>query len=479
MVPSIGAVRVSSIFIASSTSSLAPLRHDVAGLHQDAGDAGGDRGGQAAVARGSVLGRRQRIDPVQHVVSAADDDDQRLILPHHTQPVHHPVQPQCRAIGRRLRLHRAAGQVQLEPGAARMGAQGDGRLALAQRHVLVAIAVHAPCVAWFHGDPASSDGAAMLRSASAASAAAAQTTASLEGSSANSAGAWRAMNPVSSAPPRRPGARRWRAAGRGCCARRPPRSPPAPRQPAHRGGPVRAPDDQLGDHRVVMRRDRVALPHAGVHPHMRAVRAARADAAACRWRAGSRAPGPRHRAAPRSRGRRCAARPAQRQRLAGGDAQLPLHQILAGDHLGDRMLDLQPRVHLHEVEGVALGDELHRAGADVADRAGGGDRGLAHRRRRAGPCRARALPPPPSGGAAGSSSRVRTARRCCRACRRTPGSRCAGGASGSARSAPGRRRRRRAPRACARPARRRTPSACSTTRMPLPPPPADALISTG
>ena len=56
-------------------------------------------------------------------------------------------------------------------------------------------------------------------------------------------------------------------------------------------------------------------------------------------------------AAPRSRGRGSRGRScAQRQRLAGGDAQLPFDQVEAGDHLGDRMLDLQPRVHLHEVE---------------------------------------------------------------------------------------------------------------------------------
>ena len=42
----------------------------------------------------------------------------------------------------------------------------------------------------------------------------------------------------------------------------------------------------------------------------------------------------------------------QRQRLAGGDPQLPFDQVDAGDHLGDRMLDLQPRVHLHEPEAV-------------------------------------------------------------------------------------------------------------------------------
>ena len=45
----------------------------------------------------------------------------------------------------------------------------------------------------------------------------------------------------------------------------------------------------------------------------------------------------------------------QRQRLAGGDAQLLLDEVDAVDQLGHRMLDLQPRVHLEEEElaGVA------------------------------------------------------------------------------------------------------------------------------
>ena len=65
----------------------------------------------------------------------------------------------------------------------------------------------------------------------------------------------------------------------------------------------------------------------------------------------------------------------QRQRPAIGHLQLPLDQILAGDRLGHRMLHLQPRVHLHEVEGaLAFGrgvdDELDRAGTDIADRPG-------------------------------------------------------------------------------------------------------------
>ena len=40
----------------------------------------------------------------------------------------------------------------------------------------------------------------------------------------------------------------------------------------------------------------------------------------------------------------------ERQRLALGDAHLQLDEIEAGDRLGDRMLDLQARVHLEEVE---------------------------------------------------------------------------------------------------------------------------------
>ena len=62
---------------------------------------------------------------------------------------------------------------------------------------------------------------------------------------------------------------------------------------------------------------------------------------------------------------------AERQGLAGGDAQLLLDEVEAGDQLGDRVLDLQPGVHLHEerlVGGVAGDDELDRAGAGVADR---------------------------------------------------------------------------------------------------------------
>ena len=79
--------------------------------------------------------------------------------------------------------------------------------------------------------------------------------------------------------------------------------------------------------------------------------------------------------------RRCASTSSwrHRQRLAGGDADLPLDEVDAGDHLGDRVLDLQAGVHLEEEELAVLVDELDRAGVVVADRLGRLDRGLAHR----------------------------------------------------------------------------------------------------
>ncbi len=67
----------------------------------------------------------------------------------------------------------------------------------------------------------------------------------------------------------------------------------------------------------------------------------------------------------------------QRQPLTERDAQLPLHEVEPGDHLGDRMLDLQARVHLDEMETCRVGDELDCAGIDVVDRLRGGAGGRA------------------------------------------------------------------------------------------------------
>jgi hypothetical protein len=72
---------------------------------------------------------------------------------------------------------------------------------------------------------------------------------------------------------------------------------------------------------------------------------------------------------------------AQRQALAGGDADAGLDDVDAGHHLGDAVLDLHARVHLHEIEVAGrVEQKLDRAGALVAGGAGGLDGGLAHAR---------------------------------------------------------------------------------------------------
>ena len=69
----------------------------------------------------------------------------------------------------------------------------------------------------------------------------------------------------------------------------------------------------------------------------------------------------------------------ERQRLAGGDLDLLAHEIEAGDQLGHRVLDLEARVHLHEVEAaVGVEQELERADVRVADRRDRLDRGASH-----------------------------------------------------------------------------------------------------
>ena len=62
-----------------------------------------------------------------------------------------------------------------------------------------------------------------------------------------------------------------------------------------------------------------------------------------------------------------------------GDQQLLAHQVDAGDQFGHRMLDLDARVHLDEVEAAVLVQELEGAGAAVADAHAGVDADLADR----------------------------------------------------------------------------------------------------
>ena len=110
------------------------------------------------------------------------------------------------------------------------------------------------------------------------------------------------------------------------------------------------PGDHLGEQRVVVDGDLAALPNAGIdaqpgHPRL----AVEQQRPACGRNPLRR--DPRRRRAPRSRGRAATiASCGHGSAFAGRDQQLRAHQIDAGGRFGDRMLDLQPRVHLEEVE---------------------------------------------------------------------------------------------------------------------------------
>ncbi len=148
-------------------------------------------------------------------------------------------------------------------------------------------------------------------------------------------------------------------------------------QPGQRLGPVGPVGDHLGQHRVVVAAHHAARGDPGVDP--RPVRPAqRQNAAAGGQEARRRVLGvdpglDRVTAGPALGGPRLP--------LPGRHPQLQLDQVQAEDLLGDRVLHLEPGVHLHEEEllrPVAAHDELHRPGPDVADRAGRLDRGGAH-----------------------------------------------------------------------------------------------------
>ena len=118
-----------------------------------------------------------------------------------------------------------------------------------------------------------------------------------------------------------------------------------------------------------------------------------------------------------------------RERLAGGDPQLGLHEVDVGDLLGHGVLDLDPRVHLDEVV-VAVGaeQELHGAGVAVADL---GRRTAPRRRTSARGGRGRGWAPArsrrPSGDVAAPSSRARRGGSRCPRRRRGSAPRCAAG----------------------------------------------------
>ncbi|CAA9215716.1 MAG: hypothetical protein AVDCRST_MAG76-392 [uncultured Acidimicrobiales bacterium] len=128
---------------------------------------------------------------------------------------------------------------------------------------------------------------------------------------------------------------------------------------------VLAPGQHLRHHRVVQRRDDVALGHAGVDPDARAGRQVeQLDGA------GGGGEGPVGVLGVQAclqgvarRGRRLPAEAA-----APGQVDLELDEVEPGGHLGDGVLDLQAGVHLEEREAPLgrLVQELDRAGPSVA-----------------------------------------------------------------------------------------------------------------
>ena len=127
---------------------------------------------------------------------------------------------------------------------------------------------------------------------------------------------------------------------------------------------VRAVNDELCEHRVEIGRhllpgvERVLETEIGRRGHVEI-----ADVAGFRHevpRRVFRADSAFDRVAPADR----AALP-ERQPMPGGNIQLHAHEIEAGDHLGDGMLDLKPRVHLQEEE-ATVGAENEFDRADIA-----------------------------------------------------------------------------------------------------------------
>ena len=148
--------------------------------------------------------------------------------------------------------------------------------------------------------------------------------------------------------------------------------------PRDRGRTIGAPHDDLRQHRVVENRDLVTRLEAGVEAHARGARdVERGDRPGLRQKVVGRILGVQPRFdRPPARGQRVLR---EAQRLAGRDPQLFVDQVDAIDEFRHRMLDLQPGVHLEEVEpAFFVEDELDRPGIRVADAARRLDGGRPH-----------------------------------------------------------------------------------------------------
>src|SRR5215831_8798670 len=127
--------------------------------------------------------------------------------------------------------------------------------------------------------------------------------------------------------------------------------------------------DELADQAVIIRRDGVAGICARIDPDTEAARRVEMGDGAGRWPEGMRVLG----IDTAFDGVAVEAHIllTERQRRARRDPDLLDDEVEPGNHLGDGVLDLKPRVHLDEVELASFVEELDRADAAVVE--------LAHR----------------------------------------------------------------------------------------------------
>src|SRR5919201_610618 len=130
--------------------------------------------------------------------------------------------------------------------------------------------------------------------------------------------------------------------------------------------------DQLRDHGVVRDRHLVAFLDTGVDAHARGQAQSRERARLREKRARI------LRIQPYLDGMSVQVTLCYLQWFGRGDAQLRLHEVDAGDELRDRVLDLDARVQLEEVEVAAGEHELRGAGARETDRPREADRRVTH-----------------------------------------------------------------------------------------------------
>ena len=107
--------------------------------------------------------------------------------------------------------------------------------------------------------------------------------------------------------------------------------------------------DDLGEHRVVVRRDLGAALDPGVDAHVRRGSVTSVSRPELGWKSRAGILGVEARLDRVRRAVGCR-QLVERRQLAGRQAHHPLDEIDAGDLLGDAVLDLQARVDLEEVE---------------------------------------------------------------------------------------------------------------------------------